>query len=384
MNIILDLKDLKHGRDFFELKSSHGILYFNIIILVLFITGFALASILEMDEIVKANAIFRPVGTISSLRSLSGGQIIRKTYEHDMVVKKGDALWETDVQSDHIDLANSKILLAQLAQDTGDMKILLETVIAEANKATVKNSQAWIMSDSWIGEQTRLKQQAEQIEIRLEREKAMPENMTSSQKIADIQAELSSAKTEIENSRSRKMLACTDSIKTLQQNTQTIERGISDLSRKIKDATVTAPISGCIDEINRVNVGDYVMAGQEILRIIPQDSESIKTELQIDPSNSARIQSGQKVSLRFPALPPSDFGQLEATISVVPAVVTLGSGNIAVFIVEAELEKSTLTAPNGEIIQLRSGMGAQARIKLSRETVLRMILHKLDFIGKAK
>ena len=384
MNIILDLKDLKSGRDFFELKPSRGILYFTLIILAIFGIALGLASVLEMDEVVKANAILRPVGTISSLRSLSGGQIRRKDYAHDMVVNKGDPLWETDVQSDRLDLENSKKLLIQLEQDERDMTALLASVITDTNTATVKNSQAWILCEAWIGEQNRLKQQAGQIGVRLERERAMPENMTSSQKLADLEAELASAKTEIENSRSRKMLSSTENIKTLRQNAQTIQRRISDLARKIKDASVTAPISGRIDEIRRVNVGDYVMAGEEILKIIPQEADSIKAVLQIDPSNIARLTGGQKVFLRFPALPPSDFGQLEATISIVPADVTLGEGNIAVFLVEAELARSTLTAPNGERIQLRSGMGAQARIKLSRETVLRMVLHKLDFIGKAK
>lgn len=384
MNILLDLKDLKHGRDFFELKPSRGILIFTVIILTIFGTAFSLASVLEIDDVIKATAILRPVGTISALRSLSGGQIGKKSYAHDMVVAKGDPLWETDVQADRIDLANSKQLLAQLRQDTLDLAILLETITSNENRAPAKDTQAWILCEAWVGEQKRLSQQTEEIRVRLDREKALPENMKSAQKQADIEAELASAKTELENSRSRKTLATTESIKTLRQNEQTIERRISDLARKIKDATVTAPIAGRIDEVRRVNVGDYVMAGEEILRIIPQDTDSIKAQLQIDPSDIARLTGGQKVSLRFPALPPSDFGQLEATISIVPADITLGEGNRAIFLVEAELAKSTLTAPNGEQIQLRSGMGAQARIKVSRETVLRMVLHKLDFIGKAK
>lgn len=384
MNVIIDLKDLKHGRDFFELKPSRGILYFTLIILIIFALSLGLASVLEIDEVVRANAILRPVGTISSLRCLSGGQISRKDYAHDMVVSKGDPLWETDVQSDRIDLENSTQLLAQLEQDEQDMTVLLEAVTADVNTAPLINSQAWIMCEAWIGEQNRLKQQAEQTNVRLERERAMPENMRSSQKLADLEAELASAQTVIESSRSRKLLSTTEGLKTLRQNAQAIERRISDLERKIKDAVVTAPISGRIDEIRRVNTGDYVMAGEEMVRIIPQESDTIKAELQIDPSNIARIKGGQRVFLRFPALPPSDFGQLEATISIVPADVSLGAGNIAIFLVEAELAQSSLTAPNGERIQLRSGMGAQARIKLSRETVLRMILHKLDFIGKAQ
>lgn len=383
MNVLLDLKDLKHGRDFFELKPSRGILWFTLSLLALLAISIYLIGILEMDEVVKANAILRPVGTISSLRSISGGQIASITYHNDMTVHAGDPLWAIDVKSDQMDLENAKHLNMVLKQDLHDTSILLRTVNNDRNMADSSDSQAWILSESWLGEKKRLEQAAEQSKVRLEREKSMPDNMRSSQKIEDLSAEYRAAQTEIANHGTQQIIKCSDDIKALNQNIQSTEQRISDVERKIANATVTAPISGRIDEIVALNVGDYVLAGEEILKIIPQDSASIKAELQVDPADIARIKGGQTVFLRFPALPPSDFGQLEAKVSLVPADVSLGSGNIAVFLVEANIANACLTAPNGEKINLRSGMGAQARIKLSRETVLRMILHKLDFIGKA-
>jgi multidrug resistance efflux pump len=375
MSIVLDIKDLKDSREFFELKPSKGILVFVIILLTIVSTGILMASFMEIDDVVKANAILRPVGNISSMYCISGGQIKKKSYENDMTVRQGDPLWEIDVQSDRIDLENSRSLLKETAKDAIDMSLLLDSVNADKNMATEEKSQGWIMSEAWIGEIEALKQKANQDKIRLERELAMPANMSSAQKIADLKAEAEASLTAIENSRSRKALQCAENIKALRQNSQTLER-------RIKNATVTAPISGRIAETRRINAGDYMIAGEEILKIVPQENNAIRAELQVDPSDIARLEVGQKVSLRFPALPPSDFGQLEASISVVPADVTLGTGNIAIFLVEAEIPNAFLTAPNGDRIQLRSGMGAQARIKLSRETVFRMVLHKVDFIDK--
>ena len=121
------------------------------------------------------------------------------------------------------------------------------------------------------------------------------------------------------------------------------------------------------------------MAGEELFRIVPDSASSLKAEIALDPSTIARVKKGQKVKMRFPSLPPSRFGQLEGYISLIPADVKI-AGNNAVFIVEADIPNPYLIAQNGEKIFLRSGISAEGRIIIDNDTVLRMMLRKLDFI----
>jgi hypothetical protein len=106
-------------------------------------------------------------------------------------------------------------------------------------------------------------------------------------------------------------------------------------------------------------------------------------ELYVYPAYIARIKTGQKATLRFPGLPPSKFGKIEAEISLLPPDFTQQSDSGPVFIVEALVKTPWLTSSGGERIYLRPGIGAIGRIIVSQDTVMRMILKKLDFINES-
>ena len=99
----------------------------------------------------------------------------------------------------------------------------------------------------------------------------------------------------------------------------------------------------------------------------------------MDAAKVARIRKGQIVRLRFPGLPPSKFGQIQAEITLIPSDLTLSSNN-PVFILEAEINNPFLTSNDGRVINLRSGLSAEARITVDTDSALRMILRKLDFV----
>ena len=71
--------------------------------------------------------------------------------------------------------------------------------------------------------------------------------------------------------------------------------------------------------------------------------------------------------------------EVEGVVSSIPADVTI-AGNNATFVLEADLHTPFLTTSDGERIQLRPGVGAEGRIVIDRDSVLRMILRKLDFL----
>lgn len=57
--------------------------------------------------------------------------------------------------------------------------------------------------------------------------------------------------------------------------------------------------------VTKLNTGDYIFAGEEILRIIPQNEEKLKAKIYIDPSYIARVKVGNPVKIKFQGLPPS-------------------------------------------------------------------------------
>ena len=57
-----------------------------------------------------------------------------------------------------------------------------------------------------------------------------------------------------------------DTKKSLQSAKNSIESRITELERAIKNSTIYAPISGRISEVTKLNIGDYLLTGEEIFK----------------------------------------------------------------------------------------------------------------------
>jgi len=64
-----------HSRMFFDRKHSKTVPVFIFSILFMLLAFFVWAATMKMDDVVKAQALLRPVDTISIIRCLAGGEV---------------------------------------------------------------------------------------------------------------------------------------------------------------------------------------------------------------------------------------------------------------------------------------------------------------------
>ena len=198
--------------------------------------------------------------------------------------------------------------------------------------------------------------------------------------IIDLQNQLKQNELLFESWQNNQRLVAIETKKILQSDKSTIESHIKELERLINNSTIYAPIGGRIAEVTNLNIGDYLLAGEEVLRIIPQDEENLKADIQIDPIYIARVRVGNSIKIKFPGLPPSRYGMIATKISLVPPDVTYLNGN-AVFVAEAQIPTPYLKEKNGQIAKLIPGIIAEGRIVTDHSTVMQMALRKLDFMN---
>jgi len=377
-----NMEDFHLGYQFFMNKPSGAARNFILIITGIIVAAFVWAGIAQMEDIVQATALLRPVETISTVRPLTGGQVQVKNYVQNGLVKKGDLLLQLDTSADILELRNSKELMARINNSLTVHTTLLETIRLNANAAPRENGEAYIHSAQFILENRHQQLQVEETRMRLENERSLPEAMAIRVRLDELELELERAELRFALWRNGRIVESTDTINVLTQQRENLERRISDLERNISNSTIYSPISGRVNELRRLNVGDNVIPGEEILAVIPEGETGLRVELHVDPAHIARVGAGQTVVLRFPGLPPSRYGKMETKIGLIPADVSAVHGFAPVFIVEALLDEPWLVSRNGEKVYLRAGIGASARIIIGRDTVLRMLLRKLDFIGE--
>ena len=377
-----NMEDFHLGYQFFMNKPSNAARNFIFIIAGAIIAALVWAGMAQMDDAVRAAALLRPVETISTVRPLSGGQVRVMNYVQNGFVEKGDLLLQLDTSADLLELRNSMESMARINNGILVHAALLETIRLGANAAPRGNGEAYIHSAQFLLQNRDRQLQVAESRMRLANEGNLPDGMITRARLEELGLEFERAELQFALWRNGRIVESTDMINVLTQQRENLERRVSDLERNIGNATILAPISGRVNELRRLNVGDNVIPGEEILAVIPEGGTGLRVELHVDPAHIARIRAGQMVVLRFPGLPPSRYGKIETEIDLIPADVSAVHGLHPVFIVEALLEDPWLVSRNGERAYLRAGIGASARIVVERDTVLRMLLRRLDFIGE--
>lgn len=372
--------DMQKTSVFFMLKPANAIYGFVITICVSIVAIIIWALFAPMDDVVKGTVLLRPNDAISSIKCVTNGEVFEKKFENDDVVMKGDFLFSLDSTSYKRQLDS---YIKEQCKNRDDISInneLLETIEKLKLPELPIKSNAFIKCSAYLSEYKLYENEINEIKTKIERENNKPETLKIPQTIQDLQSELNQNELTFETWKSNQKIQVLDNKKQLETTKYTLESRIAELERIIKNSTIYAPISGRISEIKKLNKGDYILAGEEILRIVPQKSEKLKAEIYIDPNYIARIKTGNLVKIKFPGLPPSHYGIIETEVSIVPPDVSYLNDQ-PIFIVEAEIESPYLITKNGQLAKLIPGIIAEGRIITDRSTVIQMVFRKLDFIN---
>lgn len=379
-----NMENFHEGYQFFMSKPSNAIKNFIFVVAGILIAALIWANIAEMDDVVKATVSIRPEQTISVVKILLGGQVQEKNYVHNEFVNKGDLILRLDTSADMLELRNSQELMTRIDANILVFSTLLETIKQNTNTASKENEEAYVHAERYLLENRQYVSKIKEIEIKLEKEKSSPEMLLVRQRIYDMEIELERAELQFALWKNSKIIETTESRDALQQSRTNLERRMSDLENNIRNATMYAPISGRINEFRKLNIGDNIAPGEEIISIVPQNDAELKAELYVEPAYIARVKTGHIAVLRFPGLPPSKYGKIEAEIDLIPADYNAVQDSLPLFVVEAKIKEPWLESPSGDRIYLRSGIGASGRIVIDRDTVFRTLLKKLDFINETQ
>lgn len=375
-----DLKDYHHSRDFFERRIPGVFTWFLAIVLLVFAGALTWAALGEIDIVVKAPALLRPERNVSTLKNAVSGPVAIKAFVHGQQVQQGDLLWRVDTTALEVDRANAALQELRTAAKARTLAAYEQAVLADENTVPGTEHEAQTRAAVYFSDTARLTLTWKKAVQAWEREKELPASMTTGQKVRDLETEAQLARIALEGYRAQERLRLQDEKTTLAAEREALAKRRADLERQKVDAEVRAPLAGTVEELKRVNPGDYLLVGEEVARLVPAGAERLKLELAVDNRDIAELRPGMAVTVRFTSLPPSEFGQLDAVVTTVPADTSAQPNQSTVFLVEASVDQPWLENKRGERIVLKPGMGADARILLKRKNILRFLLEKLDFL----
>lgn len=138
-----------------------------------------------------------------------------------------------------------------------------------------------------------------------------------------------------------------------------------ELSDRVKQATLKAPVDGLIQRILYNTRGAVVPAGKEIVEIVPVD-EQLVFETRINPKDIAFIRPGQKATIRVTAYDSSIFGAIHGKVANISADSLTDDYGKPYYAVKVTAPRIGMN-PN---IKLIPGMVANVSIETQQRSVL--------------
>ncbi|MEI6573003.1 MAG: HlyD family type I secretion periplasmic adaptor subunit [Alphaproteobacteria bacterium] len=167
---------------------------------------------------------------------------------------------------------------------------------------------------------------------------------------------------------------------------------------RIDNLTLRAPVSGVVQASSAVNSGQVLIAGQEVMRVVP-DGLTLEAEAYLPNKDIGFVHEGQHASIKIEAFPFTRYGTIEATVlrvgqDAIPLPEAIASesspgqsanpkGPITAqrvqnlyYPVVLKLERSAITSGDKDIA-LSPGMAVTAEIKTGERRLLDYFLSPL-------
>ena len=386
--LVLEHKDMMyHSRELVHLYVPREInlMFYTIVSLVVCLI--ALLLTLKINDVIKVNGIVRTETNNSSVNNIIAGQIETIFYKPGQFVEKGDVLFslKKDVY---------QTVMNDLENEIADTKKELnctETLIHCSEDCLENRSTKTLVPDStetfvrsqleeYFNTVDYMQKQIAIYDFHYQKLRDQPEILFNQYELDEALLELKLCQQELERYKASFLAENIQKQKALELNLVKLEQELIRTKEQYSFIEIKAPISGFVQEVSSLNVGDYVVENQNVLVIVPDDTKSFKVELDVPTKDIGEITAGMEVKYRLSAFPFFEYRGAEGVIESIDSDVRQGNNGQLFYRVCSDIDKVSFKNKKGIEYPLRAGIEVSARIVLEKISVIHFILRKMDFI----
>ena len=367
-----DREFLAPALEILETPASPVRIAFLWIICTLAVVGLAWAYFGRIDIIATAQGKFQPTGRVKVIEPLETGRVAAIRATNGSWVEKGDVLVELDRSAAEADLAAAKDALASARAESLRRKTALAAAKTRAFSpaptidwpddivpALRERENRVLAADLGQLAATLASFDAQRAQKTAERRMLLQTIASQKNLVATLQERVD-MRTKLVESQSGAKAAVIDATETLQyQQTQlamqeqqlaslsagldvidqdahkAVETFLSDDAQKLDDAerrgddarerlakaeaavdhmTLRAPIAGRVQSSIITNIGQVVTSGQEVMRVVPQDSR-LEIEAYVLNRDIGFVTVGQEAVVKVESFPFTRYGSIKAHVT---------------------------------------------------------------------
>lgn len=342
------------------------------------VIGFVSLFFVKVTVFVNAAGALRPVSERNTVKSPVNGRINEVFVLENQYVKAGTVLFT--LQADLLERQDGYVAerqrglgkrIADLTQLTG---IRIGEELPELSLATSLYLQQYNLFRQQLEEANLNLTQAQ---VRYDRQKKLHQSKV----IPDMEFEkdvfaLEKAESQLRILHDRQVSQWQTELNQLHLESAELTAQKEQLDKERELYTVEAPMDGTIQQFNGAQPGSFMTLGETLAEISP-DSGLI-AEVQVLPRDIGLLRTGMPVRFQVDAFNYNQWGMVEGRVLDISDDVVMGQNNTFFFLVKCELDRHTLTLPNGYEGRLRKGMGFQARFRVTERTLSQLLHDKAD------
>jgi len=335
----------------------------------------------EVDVTVRATGLVRPATERTELKAAMGGRVARLLAHDNDRVATGQRLVELDTRDLDERLARNRALQRERADLAADLAILTATYAdgaAPDASRTRPGSSAGLRTTLLMRENSEFLARCDAGRLTVAKTRLDLERAAGLSDLGVIsRREWDDARYGAERAAVEAVLLVRQTLADWQarlRDEQTALTGlISEERRLIEERTlgvVCSPATGTVQGLAGLPEGTYVVAGQSLGYVSPDDSPV--AEVLVSPRDIAFIRPGQPARMQVDAYPYTQWGLLAGTVESVGGD-AISDGRQTAFKVIVRPAALEIRRADGKAGVVRKGMTLTARFVVTRRSLLQLL-----------
>ncbi len=345
--------------------------YIYLAVIAFAVVIFVSLPIVSVDVSSQSPGIIRAKTDNTDVVPIVSGRVVRTKIINNQTVRSGDTLLVIDNSANSTHAAEQQHILLEVGQRIQDLNFLCQ--------GETDGLQTGLYRQEW----TEYKQKERGLyEISREKERDFEraqqgyrDGLVAKKDFDQARDAMQESHRNITALRQQQVSAWQKELQQLQEQQRNLTGELLRAGQQQHDYVIVAPADGTLVCERALSVGSFVVAGQQVASVSPDDS--LIVECYVSPSDIGFIRTGQDVALQYTAFDYNQWGLGHAIVSEISRNVTVHESQ-PFFIVRCKMKEQSLRLNNGYEATIKKGMTLTGRFLITRRTLWQLLWDKVD------
>lgn len=351
-------------------SSRSQVIYLSVLLLLL--GAMASLPLLKVDVSVQSAGIIRPLTEKHEVKARTSGVVERLLVRPNQDVRRGEPLLVLHAGQLEVRDRLLGTRLAETRRDIADLEMLAgagaPAGLAGERFRSPRYRQEYARYVNTVRENELRQEQARR---EVERAQAMFERrLIARTELEDRQFQLSQLRAEAALLRERQLADWQAALTAERTKLAELLSQRADAAEESASFTVTAPVTGTVEQVAGISPGSFVQGGEALAVISP--TSSLVADVYVSPRDIGLLRVGAPVRMQVDAFNYTEWGFVTGRVEEISGDFTLVDQR-PMFTVKCALDQDRLTLRNGFAGRLKKGMTLQARFVIARRSLFQLL-----------